>query len=707
MVDERGGGVLEGDSRIGYLLTSHRWNNFLESTATGLRLSLELVNSAGVAQTRVPAVCPTCGRSCAGAESPTVAALLPYGLTVRIQECAEAQTSGPSLGARAETAQQLLASFLITLGEEMSGGQRSVELATLRQVNRLVISMFHGEEKAADKALDLILSALVILLDAEGSWLEYVDQQKPRLLTKGSNSLIQAAIEGTEHRSLVTEVRGGRTYGRMGVVVPANRQQAELILPVLAEECLIVFEVERLFQIVQKRLMVVLGVVESAMLLLNPQGRITYANPAAERLLGSSLLNLFTLPYGELSGPWQAAIERRPERTERGQMEPLKVAGTRRMVDWSVHPLAEDGRALGWLLLIEDRTDHYLWQEAAHRADRLAMAAAMAGGLVEQLRTPLLTVQGLFQMVGRGRGHEFSRGYLRPIEHELDRALELLHHLTALGVSQARTFTSFDLITVMQDLSPVFSGMIGGETINVDLDLEPSPPVSADAGSVTQAILELVQNAVDALGTDGGNIRISLREFSGGSLVTVQDDGPGIDGRSDHLFRPFHSTKENGSGLGLAVVEAVAHQLGGWVRAQDGPQGGALFSIWLPAGVPDGTSGFIDVLVVTSDPLLRLPLEQVLRTAGFKTAVSEDLDGILDIAERSAPSLLLIDEWALGPEDLLMIGEVLPRSQAWLIGEKATEGPENRWQVLARPLDYARLVARVRTALEAERGEAG
>lgn len=110
------------------------------------------------------------------------------------------------------------------------------------------------------------------------------------------------------------------------------------------------------------------------------------------------------------------------------------------------------------------------------------------------------------------------------------------------------------------------------------------PPFSADRGQLTQSLVNLVINALQAVQQHGA-VRISAHapDARGGLCIEVHDTGPGIDpARRAAIFEPFFTTKPEGSGLGLWIVQQIAMAHGGLVSAANHPDGGAVFALRLP-----------------------------------------------------------------------------------------------------------------------------
>jgi signal transduction histidine kinase len=113
--------------------------------------------------------------------------------------------------------------------------------------------------------------------------------------------------------------------------------------------------------------------------------------------------------------------------------------------------------------------------------------------------------------------------------------------------------------------------------------------VSGDDALLRQAILNLARNAAEAASDNPAAGRVIIRgeiDQSGpiqGQRISIADNGPGIPAEAlTKIFMPFYTTKTNGTGLGLAVVQKIVVQHGGTIEVRNQPQGGAEFIVWLP-----------------------------------------------------------------------------------------------------------------------------
>ena len=124
-----------------------------------------------------------------------------------------------------------------------------------------------------------------------------------------------------------------------------------------------------------------------------------------------------------------------------------------------------------------------------------------------------------------------------------------------------------------------------GVRLDVELGVGDRETLLDDA-MIKQALTNVLLNAIQAVDQPGGHVRVATRCLGGHCEITVSDDGPGLPEDTSALFRVFHSTKQGGFGLGLAISRTRIEHHGGELSATTGPNGGAVFSISIPYEAP-------------------------------------------------------------------------------------------------------------------------
>jgi two-component system NtrC family sensor kinase len=130
--------------------------------------------------------------------------------------------------------------------------------------------------------------------------------------------------------------------------------------------------------------------------------------------------------------------------------------------------------------------------------------------------------------------------------------------------------------------------LMSRRAIAVETDLRAAPAVRIDPGEMQQVVINLIVNAVQAMGDRGRlTLRLTATEQGGvsGASLLVADSGPGIpEDKLGAVFDPFFTTKQaEGTGLGLSISQTLIRQAGGLITVSNRPEGGAVFEVWLPS----------------------------------------------------------------------------------------------------------------------------
>jgi PAS domain S-box-containing protein len=137
---------------------------------------------------------------------------------------------------------------------------------------------------------------------------------------------------------------------------------------------------------------------------------------------------------------------------------------------------------------------------------------------------------------------------------------------------------------VLDALSPYSQGAPKGVDVSVDLAPD-APEVEADEDQIKRVLLNVINNALDAMAEKGGQLRLHTRAEEGGVVILVEDDGPGLED-VERIFEPHYTTKVKGTGLGLAIARQIVAEHGGRIHATSAPGRGTSVQIHLPAAGP-------------------------------------------------------------------------------------------------------------------------
>ena len=338
-------------------------------------------------------------------------------------------------------------------------------------------------------------------------------------------------------------------------------------------------------------------------ILIDTEGRIEDINPAAEAFLNTSAKSMREkLAFEKLAidAPLEEAFER--ARTNQAALFIHDVdvgTGDRPPVQCNIQiaPLSDESEIL--LLLISPRDIADRLGRAMNVKSAARSAIGMAEMLAHEIKNPLAGIAGAAQLLSMGLGPE-DRELTDLIVAETRRIVALLEQVEQFGnlrPPERRAVNVHDLLDRARK-----SALVGfAANMQIVEDYDPSlPPTFVDGDQMLQVFLNLLKNAAQAAGPGGGTIRIhtfyehSLRlrrkDGPGNALplqVEIIDDGPGLPPEiADQIFEPFVSGRENGTGLGLALVSKIISDHDGWI-AVDSVPGRTVFRLSLPVAPKD------------------------------------------------------------------------------------------------------------------------
>jgi signal transduction histidine kinase len=222
-------------------------------------------------------------------------------------------------------------------------------------------------------------------------------------------------------------------------------------------------------------------------------------------------------------------------------------------------------------------------------AEKLAAVGELAARIAHEIRNPVTAARSLAQQLVREPGTPFG-SELGVILEELERVERQVASLLRFARREQFRFTPVDLADLVRGTVASLGARLDAESVDVGLDLEPGVLARADADKVRQLVLNLLENALDALATVEGarQIDVAVAGVNGHAVLAVEDNGPGVPADVlPRLFEPFFSLKPHGTGLGLAIAKRTVDAHGGRLSATSGQHGGLRIDVELPlAGAP-------------------------------------------------------------------------------------------------------------------------
>ncbi|MBV9997079.1 MAG: PAS domain S-box protein [Caulobacteraceae bacterium] len=491
------------------------------------------------------------------------------------------------------------------------------------------------------------------------------------------------------------------------------------------------------------------GVADHALYMLDPNGVVISWNAGAERIKGYSADQVIGQHYSKFftDADRMAGLPARGlyAAMENGRYEAegwrVRRDGSLFWASVVMHAIKDDGALIGFAKITRDATERrqahlelQKTQEQLFHAQKLEALGQLTGGVAHDFNNLLMIMGGQAELLGR-HGGDAGRA---------QRAAEIISAAAARGATLTRQLLSFtrrqplsrevvDLAGRLERLEEILSRSLG-ETIQLSMDLPPALwPVELDPNELELALINLAVNARDAM-PGGGNFTIAAQNVTlgGGELdgdlagefvaLTVADTGVGIpEDVLPKVFDPFFTTKQadQGTGLGLSQVYGFARQAGGAVKMQSTLGEGASVTLYLRraaraaepaadlAAEPVSAEGL--TLVVEDNPDVAEVTADLVQLLGYRVCLANNAEAALEALRKTAFDLVVSDVVMTGPMDGIGLAREIrqhhPELPVLLVSgySKALTAVADAFPVLQKPFNLERLQKAVADATRAVR----
>ncbi|MFA7467795.1 MAG: PAS domain S-box protein [Desulfotomaculaceae bacterium] len=254
-------------------------------------------------------------------------------------------------------------------------------------------------------------------------------------------------------------------------------------------------------------------------------------------------------------------------------------SGNEGWLDHYCYPLLNTatGQLSGVIVYARDITEKLRVEQEMARTERLHLVGQMAAGIGHEIRNPMTTVRGFLQLLEDKGEYAHHKEYFGLMISELDRANAIITEYLSLARNKPVNLVECDLNTILAVLQPLL--MAEAMNAGIDLLIEQGnvPILPMDENEIRQLILNLVKNGLESM-EHGGTLTVQTYADNSEMVLSVQDQGSGV--RPDLLEKlgtPFLTTKDKGTGLGLAVCYGIAARHNAAITVDTGPAGTTFF----------------------------------------------------------------------------------------------------------------------------------
>lgn len=263
------------------------------------------------------------------------------------------------------------------------------------------------------------------------------------------------------------------------------------------------------------------------------------------------------------------------------------AGGTRALAISTSLTYDERGEVDSATAVIKDLTEQRRLEEQMHRREKLLAMGELASGVAHEIRNPLNAISMIAQrfekeFVPQAEVAEY-RALTAVLKSEVQRVTHIIQQFLRFARPPRLNLSQIALPALLQQIAALFAGQARAKGVRFETAHEPDCDLHIDREQMTQAILNLLQNALEAT-PPGGRISLSCARSGSNAMIRVEDSGSGIPAdRLDKIFNLYYTTKPHGTGMGLAITQQIVQQHQGTIQVHSQVGSGTEFLITIPA----------------------------------------------------------------------------------------------------------------------------
>lgn len=341
----------------------------------------------------------------------------------------------------------------------------------------------------------------------------------------------------------------------------------------------------------ENRHLLILNAIPTGVISISPNGILTFMNKRfeeifevqAENILGKNIFE--TWEGTPFSGFFATLVKDTLERCE-ANMDVEMPYQDGKIMRISTSPVFNSNNQIEEVITsVWDITASKLLEQSLERHTKMAALGNLAAGIAHELRNPLTTIRGFIQLLQADFVDSPKQIYCDIVLDEIDRANNVLKDFLSFSkpVSLQRKWILMGAL--LEEIYHLMESEAIVRKIRLELVIsQPLPGIYIDKDSMKQVLLNIIQNAFDAVG-ENGLVTLSGKSdtVAGMVYILVTDNGMGIPANLlPRIFDPFVTSKETGTGLGLAISYRIIQNHGGDILVNSTPSSGSVFTIQLP-----------------------------------------------------------------------------------------------------------------------------
>jgi two-component system, LuxR family, sensor kinase FixL len=484
--------------------------------------------------------------------------------------------------------------------------EQTEAIETLRVDNLFLETLFNGIDEEI-----MVLDADYRVLNVNRSFLERHGISKKDAVGKKCFEVTYHAEKPCDQENRLCPLKRAAQTGKRVEVThlredgkSGTKEIIRIMYPLIVEEAEIKYFIEiardvtdyrrliRKLQGSEKKFRAILDTATDAILSIDEDQKIVLFNNAAQRIFGYTRkeilgkdLNMLVPPqYGDHRRLVKDFLKRRiPKITDKTlSLTARRKNGEKFPIEMGLSYLKME-QVVTFTAIIRDISEQKKLEENLLRSERLAAVGQAVAHVAHEIKNPLMIIGGFSHQIRNNLDDQKAVQKLDMIHDEITRLEKLVANLGDFTKEYRLVKRATDINSVIRDVLKIMAGIYQPEKYSFVEELSSSlEEISCDPDKLKQVFMNIIANGIEAMEA-GGSISISTAGLPGGVEIHISDNGIGIEkDKLLHIFEPFYTTREKGSGLGLSISYKIVEAHKGDIWAQSNPGEGATFVIRLP-----------------------------------------------------------------------------------------------------------------------------
>lgn len=333
----------------------------------------------------------------------------------------------------------------------------------------------------------------------------------------------------------------------------------------------------------------ILDHLESGVITINGSGRVKLVNKQAAKFLGLDYVDVYDKSYTLFPDIFVDAIEdcRQDSRTlKKSHYYSLPGSGETRWLSLRTTILKEDEEKDTCILLVDDMTEQVQLEEQKRTNEKLAAMRRLASGVAHEIRNPLNSIKLIIDLLRsdyiQGRDTEKYSEYFSTVHGEIERISSIVEEFLRFARPPDLKPEHIDFSDFFGDIETLYRARLNSDSITLTVNVHPHPVYTGDPAQLKQVFMNLIENAIQACG-EKSSIVITGNTEGDSYEISVRDNGQGISSDNiNHIFDLYFTTKEKGSGIGLAIAHQIITRHNGTIEVESEEGVGTNFILRLP-----------------------------------------------------------------------------------------------------------------------------